>query len=93
MSVKIIYFATEVIICYLYVVGKDFFTFVQNITYPRGSDGENNTQCFEVPFVDDEEIEPMEEICGQLTTNDPATIPDNETKILIIDDDGNICTY
>lgn len=59
-----------------------------SITYERGSNGENNTRCIEVPIVDDEDIEPTEEFTGKLTTNDSATIPDPEVPILIIDDDG-----
>lgn len=67
---------------------KDFTEFVTSITYERGSNGENNTRCFEVPIVDDEDIEPTEEFVGKLTTNDSATIPEDEVPIDIIDDDG-----
>ena len=59
-----------------------------SITYERGSNGENNTRCIEVPIVDDEDIEPTEEFTGKLTTNDSAMIPDPEVPIFIIDDDG-----
>lgn len=72
----------------LFAVTKDFTEFVTSITYERGSNGENNTRCFEVPIVDDEDIEPTEEFVGKLTTNDSATIPEDEVPINIIDDDG-----
>lgn len=68
---------------------RDFAPFVIDIKYERGSDGENNTRCFEVPLIDDKDIEPKEEFNGRLTANDSATIPDDEVPITIIDDDGN----
>lgn len=74
----------------LFAVTSDFTSFVISITYERGSDGENNTRCFEVPVVDDETIEPTEDFIGKLTTNDSATIPDDEVPLTIIDDDGKI---
>ena len=71
-----------------FAVIRDFDDFTISITYERGSNGEDNIRCFEVPLVDDEDIEPMEEFEGRLTTNDSASIPDNEVPITIIDDDG-----
>lgn len=74
---------------WIFAVTKDYTQFVTSITYERGSNGENNTRCIEVPIVNDEDIEPTEEFTGKLTTNDSATIPDDEVPITIIDDDGN----
>ena len=72
---------------------RDFEDYVISITYERGSNGDDNIRCIEVPLVDDEDIEPMEEFVGQLTTNDTASIPDNEAPITIIDNDGMNLLY
>ena len=67
---------------------RDFDDYSISITYERGSNGDNNIRCIEVPLVNDEDIEPTEEFVGKLTTNDSASIPDDEVPINIIDDDG-----
>ena len=72
----------------LFVVIRDFDDYSISITYERGSNGDDNIRCIEVPLVDDEDIEPMEEFVGKLTSNDSVSIPDDEVPISIIDDDG-----
>ena len=68
----------------------DFTRYSATITYDRGSNGEDNIQCIEVPLVDDEDIEPPEEFTGKLTSGDPEETPDDEVPIIINDNDGKL---
>ena len=68
----------------------DFQIFSATITYERGSNGENNTQCIEVPINDDENPEPPEKFTGRLSSGNPADTPYDETCITINDNDGMV---
>ena len=67
----------------------DFTRFSATITYDRGSNGEDNIQCIEVPINDDDDIEPPETFTGKLTSEDPRETPEDEVPITINDNDGS----
>jgi len=69
-------------------VVDDFAVYSETITYERGSNGEDNIQCIEVPIVDDDDTEPPEKFTGRLGSGNPADTPVDETCITIIDNDG-----